>query len=75
MIATPDREEDFSSEWVLFVLHEYFKSNEKDPELVQIVNVSAKKNEVQGILSTTFVVDVEYKHGKWLLLDGHIDNL
>ena len=66
MIATPDKEEDFSAEWVSFVLQDYFKSNEKDPELVEIVKVTAKKNEVQGILSTTFVVDVDYKHGTGL---------
>jgi hypothetical protein len=27
------------------------------------LKVEAKTNEVQGILSTTFVVDVEYKYG------------
>ena len=63
MIPTPDTEEDFSPEWVAFVLRDYFTRNEQDPDQVQILTVSAKKNEVQGILSTTYVVDVEYKHG------------
>jgi hypothetical protein len=64
MIPTPEKVEDFSPEWVAFVLHDYFVRNDKDPNHVQILKVDAKVNEVQGILSTTFVVDVEYKHGK-----------
>jgi hypothetical protein len=63
MLPTPDREEDFTGDWVLFVLRDFFERNERDPDLVQILKVEAKTNEVQGILSTTFVVDVEYKYG------------
>jgi hypothetical protein len=63
MIPTPDNEEGFSPEWVAFVLRDYFTRNETDPDQVQILTVAAKKNEVQGILSTTYVVDVDYQHG------------
>lgn len=63
MIPTPDKIEDFSSEWVAFVLRDFFERNDKDPATVEILKVDAKVNEVQGILSTTYVVDVEYKYG------------
>ena len=64
MLPTPDKEDDFNADWVSFVLKDYFERNEKEPELVRILSVSAKKNEVQGILSTTFVVDVDYQYGE-----------
>jgi len=66
MIPTPEKIEDFSPEWVAFVLRDFFERNEKDPLRVEILKVDAKVNEVQGILSTTFVVDVDYKYGKYI---------
>jgi hypothetical protein len=58
---TPQSEEEFSVEWVTPIMMEYFKNlGEINPEEVKILAVKAKKNVLQGILSTTFVVDVEY---------------
>jgi len=71
MLPTPDKEEDFNADWVLFVLKDYFERNERDPELVKVLNVSAQKNEVQGILSTTFVVDVEFQFGEKPVIKRH----
>ena len=35
MLPTPEKEEDFNAEWVLFVLEDYFRRNERDPGLIQ----------------------------------------
>eukprot|EP00096_Caligus_rogercresseyi_P007282 TRINITY_DN250_c0_g4_i1.p1 TRINITY_DN250_c0_g4~~TRINITY_DN250_c0_g4_i1.p1 ORF type:complete len:526 (-),score=116.81 TRINITY_DN250_c0_g4_i1:519-2096(-) len=54
----PEGPEDFSVPWVEHVTKEYFaRENIKD---VQILDVKAKDNVLQGILSKTYVVDVQY---------------
>lgn len=63
MLPTPNSVEDFSKEWIEFVLQNYFVKNELDPDKIEIKSFEAKKNELQGILSTTFIVDVEFIHG------------
>ena len=59
---TPQSESDFSVDWVRPILLESFrKEGEIDPETVEVLEVRAEKNSLQGILSTTFVVDVDYE--------------
>ena len=56
---TPQTEADFTPEWFRFVTRNYFKEEGRDPDKITVVSVKAVKNELQGILSTTFVVDGE----------------
>lgn len=59
---TPQSEDEFSVDWVRPILLESLgKDLEIDPGQVQVLEVRAKKNALQGILSTTFVVDVDYE--------------
>merc|ERR1739838_676028 len=59
---TPENESEFSIEWVTPILKKQLeKEGEIDPESVNVVEVKAFKNSVQGILSTTFVVDVDFE--------------
>ena len=59
---TPDTEEEFSIEWVTPIFRQQLiKEGEVDPDDVTILEVRAKKNCLQGILSTTYTVDVDYK--------------
>ena len=60
---TPQSEDEFSVDWVRPILLESLGKSglEIDPEQVQVLEVRAKKNVLQGILSTTFVVDVDYE--------------
>uniref|UniRef100_A0A0K2T6X4 CHK kinase-like domain-containing protein n=1 Tax=Lepeophtheirus salmonis TaxID=72036 RepID=A0A0K2T6X4_LEPSM len=58
-ITTPESCDDFSTNWVQSVTKEYFvMENIKD---ARVLSVSAKDNELQGILSKTFVLDIEYR--------------
>ncbi len=76
---TPNDESGFDSEWVQAVTRDYLAkldSDEQDsddgetspdPDKIKVTKVvKAVKNEVQGILSTTYVVDFEYQ-----ILDGN----
>ena len=59
---TPENESEFSIEWVTPILKKQLeKEGEIDPDSVNVVEVKAVKNSVQGILSTTFVVDVDFE--------------
>ena len=59
---TPENESEFSIEWVTPILKKQLeKEGEIDPDSVNVVEVKAFKNSVQGILSTTFVVDVDFE--------------
>merc|ERR1719464_2660084 len=59
---TPENESEFSIQWVTPILKKQLeKEGEIDPESVNVVEVKAFKNSVQGILSTTFVVDVNFE--------------
>ena len=61
---TPQTEDEFGVDWVRPILLESLGKSENleiDPEQVQVLEVRAKKNVLQGILSTTFVVDVDYE--------------
>ena len=59
---TPENESEFSIEWVTPILTKQLeKEGEIDPDRVNVVEVTAVKNSVQGILSTTFVVDVDFE--------------
>lgn len=61
-MATPQTPEEFTLEWVSPIINRYFEEKKgKDLSKIQIVDVKAEKNCLQGILSTTFVVDVIYK--------------
>ena len=71
---TPQNEEEFDIEWVTPILkNQLEKEGEIDPNDIKVIGVKAHKNSLQGILSTTFVVDVEFEgpdengdHGKKL---------
>ncbi len=54
-MKTPDSIDAFTSEWILFAMKNLFEDNDK----VVVESFQARKNDVQGILSTTFIVDVE----------------
>ena len=70
---TPQSEDEFSVDWVRPILLESLgKDLEIDPGQVQVLEVRAKKNALQGILSTTFVVDVDYEVPNE---DGEIGNI
>ena len=59
---TPENESEFTVEWVTPILKKVLeKEGEIDPENVNIVEVKAVKNVLQGILSTTYVVDVDFE--------------
>ena len=59
---TPENESEFSIEWVTPILKKQLeKEGEIDPEKINVVQVKAEKNSLQGILSTTYVVDVDFE--------------
>ena len=47
---TPENETDFTVEWVTPILHEYLKksSDTFDPNDIEVIEVRAKKNVLQG---------------------------
>ncbi len=57
---TPKSEREFDAEWVSAVMRDFFVSEGLDPDQVCVNIVKARKNDVQGILSTTYIVDFEY---------------
>lgn len=59
-MRTPDKAEDFSAEWLKFVMRPFFHAEETDFDSVKIESFGVDKNEVQGILSTTFIAHVDY---------------
>ena len=64
MALTPQSEEAFTPEWVASVTNDYFTQEDLDPKDIDILSVQACKNEVQGILSTTYIVDAKYKNSE-----------
>ena len=59
---TPQKEAEFNPKWVKAVMRRYFEDNlGVDPEAVEVTEVSAAKNEVQGILSVTYVVSFKFR--------------
>ena len=61
-LPTPDCESEFTVEWAKPILEDYFKkTSEIDPNDIKVLEVRTKKNELQGILSITYVVDVDYE--------------
>merc|ERR1711892_637776 len=61
--VTPVIPKDFSPEWAEFVLKDWFIKNERDVEKIKISKVEAVLNGQQGLLSTTFIVDVYFQEG------------
>ncbi|XP_059096049.1 uncharacterized protein LOC131890667 [Tigriopus californicus] len=61
-MKTPKSENEFTPDWAMFVLESFFNEEEMKLTDIEIVQVQAQKNEVQGILSETFVVDVDFRH-------------
>ena len=64
---TPEREEDFDVAWAEAVTTDFIKERVKEDEdldevseAIEIKRVTAKKNEVQGILSTTYIVSIHF---------------
>ena len=61
-LPTPEKEEEFTVDWATPILQDYYKrTNNTDPSDIKVLSVKAKKNELQGILSITYVVDVEFE--------------
>ena len=59
---TPQKETEFNPKWVNAVMRRYFEVDlGVDPEAVEVTEVNAAKNEVQGILSITYVVNFKFK--------------
>jgi hypothetical protein len=62
MLPTPQSESQFTPQWSKAVMRRYFEDDlETALDDVEIIEVAAALNEVQGILSVTYVVDVKYK--------------
>merc|ERR1712106_977226 len=59
--VTPVIPKDFSPEWAEFVLKDWFIKNERDVDKIKISRVEAILNGEQGLLSTTFIVDVFFQ--------------
>ena len=51
----------FSTEWIRSFIDGYFERRGKDPQKIEIVNLGIKKNAIQGILSTAYLIDIHYK--------------
>lgn len=56
-LATPQSEDDFGQAWIQAVLDQMEEDEETEGH--QLASFQVRKNEVQGILSTTFIVDVK----------------
>lgn len=61
-MKTPKSEDEFTPEWAFMALESFFQEEEMKLGDIEMVQVQARKNEVQGILSETFVVDVNFRH-------------
>jgi len=61
--ATPTCPTQFSKAWLLHVLDDWFTQQGVDTSQVDIVDIAAARNGLQGQLSTTYTVDVEYMVG------------
>jgi len=57
---TPTCVEEFSREWLKYVLDDWFAKNDIKTEAVDIVSFSADLNSLQGLLSTTYIVDINF---------------
>ena len=51
----------FSIQWVKSFMDGYFKRKGKDPHKISIIDLKVQKNNIQGILSTAYLIDVLYK--------------
>ena len=61
-MSTPQKVEDFTLDWIKPIILKYFEEKKaKDVTKIELVEVKAQKNSLQGILSTTYVVDIIYK--------------
>eukprot|EP00095_Tigriopus_kingsejongensis_P006899 maker-scaffold126_size328755-snap-gene-0.10 protein:Tk06899 transcript:maker-scaffold126_size328755-snap-gene-0.10-mRNA-1 annotation:"AGAP001552-PA" len=61
-MKTPTCETEFTPEWVLWVLKDNLREEDMKLEDIEVTELRVMKNEVQGILSQTFVVDVDFRH-------------
>jgi len=59
---TPTKIEDFTQVWAAAVLEKTWSDIDIDSNKVEIVSVEAKLNGLQGLLSTTYIVDVQYSY-------------
>lgn len=60
---TPQTEAEFTPDWFRAVTRKYFEQEGRDPDKISLVGeVRAAKNELQGILSTTFVVEADLRN-------------
>jgi len=57
---TPTCVEEFNKEWIKFVMDDWFIKNDIKTESVDIVSFSASLNSLQGLLSTTYIVDIDF---------------
>ena len=58
---TEDIVPSFSIQWVKSFMDGYFERKGKDPNKINIIDLKVQKNDIQGILSTAYLVDVRYK--------------
>jgi len=57
---TPTCVEQFTKEWLKYVMDDWFVKNDIKTEAVDIVHFSAALNSLQGLLSTTYIVDIDF---------------
>jgi len=57
---TPTCVEEFNKEWIKYVMDDWFAKNDIKTESVDIVNFAASLNSLQGLLSTTYIVDIDF---------------
>eukprot|EP00091_Calanus_sinicus_P024535 TRINITY_DN8859_c0_g1_i1.p1 TRINITY_DN8859_c0_g1~~TRINITY_DN8859_c0_g1_i1.p1 ORF type:complete len:144 (-),score=27.67 TRINITY_DN8859_c0_g1_i1:9-440(-) len=57
---TPTCVEEFSKEWLKYVMDDWFAKNDIKTESVDILNFSASLNSLQGLLSTTYIIDIDF---------------
>ena len=57
---TPKSLSEFSKDWLLFILDDWFHKNHENLTSVDITSFNASKNALQGQLSTTYILDIKY---------------
>ncbi len=63
---TPESEKEFTVDWVRPIMDKYFDLMKDDEDVadkddVELLEVRAAKNSLQGILSITYILDVDYR--------------
>jgi len=60
---TPTSAEEFTPAWASYVMADWFSKNDCPVQSVNVTKVSANLNSLQGLLSTTYLVEVVFTRG------------